>query len=125
MKAFFAVLVHIVTNVMLQASVLALMIWYYDVNVREIILSGVRCAVLLLADCLLSKAFLRREKVNTMKWLHFFDLILALPGMWIAAREIALRGVHMPKLSLCAVIFVYVVDALLVAERIALVKKRD
>lgn len=125
MRAFSVVLVHILTNVIIQASTLGLMIWYYDVNVSDIIIYCILCAVLLLADYLIGAAILRREKVIAKKSLHFFDLILAFPGAWIAAQEIALHGVHMPKLSFCAIIFVFVFDALLVTERIALVKKKE
>lgn len=124
MKTLCITITHVITTLLIQATILALAIWHYDIRAKERLIYTTICIVLVFADYIISVRLLRKESVISHKLLlHFIDLVLTGPGLLLAGNEVISKGVNTPKTFLYVVIIMLILDAVLVIERVMLVKK--
>lgn len=118
--------IHLVTNIFIQANLLAASIWYYDTSIDLFITYAGFGLVFLGVDYFINSLILNRTNV-TLKHkciVHLTDFIVAIPSLWLAFKAILQLHNYRPvEKALTASIIVLVMNALLIIERIVLIRK--
>lgn len=110
-------IVHIVTEIVSQAVLLSIILWYYDTNLQDYVVSLAFIVFVILLDYFICN----KHGVATPCIIHFFDLIFTIPSMALAIRQILLK---VNNGTLPVIVIIFSVNCLVLLERLLLVKKR-
>ncbi|MCH5279168.1 MAG: hypothetical protein J1E60_05190 [Christensenellaceae bacterium] len=112
---------HIITCILMQMMLLIMLAWFYDTSIKEYIVNTSLSIAFLLADYVINSLLQHNtnQKTKTKCLLHTLDLIFAVPNTFIVVENI-LRFQGITPID----VITLVVNALLVAERIILIRKK-
>ena len=129
MKKALVVLAHCVINMLLQIGFGALVVFFYDYSVSDVIIWTVISIGLIGLDYLACITILK-EKNKSMSWIgHCADLVLAIPYLAFRAYYFYLYLIDKSRLiavyskyEIVCIIGILFVDLCLIVERIRLIK---
>lgn len=121
MRKVFVGILHILINVIIQSLLWTLIIWYYDYNVIDCVVFGGMDLALIFMDYILCKIIICSTSVKTKHaWiLHFLDLIIIAPILYIVIYQFLIKGVIEAKV-LYPGLTVIIINSILVYERMQL-----
>lgn len=121
MRKVFVGILHILINAIIQSLLWTLIIWYYDYNVIDCLAFGSMDLVLVFLDYILCKKIVCSTSIKTKHaWiLHFFDLIIMAPILYIVIYHFLVNGAIEAK-ALYPGLTVIIINSILVFERIQL-----
>lgn len=115
MKKVFVVVMHLLTIIITQDLLWTLIIWYYDYSLVDCLFYAVPCLILLPVDYLLEKRYYAKAKPKHMWILHtIIDALFIIPSLFITTHEFF-------RVDIVGAT-VIIIDVLLIAKRILLIK---
>lgn len=101
------VLIHITINILIQAILWSLIIWYYDLSIRYYAMSCALTAVCIVLDLLVCKIF----KAYSLGMLHLAGLLFVLPSFIFVIIQV-IQGCIRPE-----ILVVGMLDVIVAAEK--------
>lgn len=124
---FLMYITHLITNILIQGMLWGILIFFASTPIADTVI----ILVLLIADYVINMIIQRKPigELRFKKLFHLLDLLLAVPGVWVVVREIIkivsgiTQNYNAAEITTC--IFVLAVNALLLTERILLIRKSN
>ena len=118
MRWLLQILIHFISQIIIQIMLWSIMIWYYDVGVKDYLL----CMIITIGVLCFDYYCSRKIGCYDHAFYHFADIVFAVPSMIMSIREIWL---YIDLQTLPTVILVITVNTIIILERIILARNKS
>lgn len=126
---------HIITNIVIQAMLIMVLVWHYDTPAAWYTDSRVKCyiyfgtisLILLIADFVINGIIFSKtnSELQAKKCFHLSDLPIVIPDMFVAVMNFfPEKYIGSYWWFISASVFVLAVNSLVIAERVILIRKK-